>query len=63
MPQGLDYAHPSSSGESLVRDPSLSPAAVQSQASPFGGSEPVQSQSLLCRQRVTCDASCCFSGW
>ena len=51
--RGSDYAHPSGSGESLVRDSSLGPAAAQSQAPLFGASEPAQSQSLSRRQRVT----------
>ena len=45
MSRGLGSAHPSS-GKCLVRDVSVGPAATQSQAPPFGGSGPAQSQLL-----------------
>ena len=45
VPRGLCSAQPSS-GKCLDRDVSVGPAATQSQAPPFGGSGPTQSQLL-----------------
>ena len=45
MPRDFGSAHPSS-GKCLDKDVSVGPAATQSQAPPFGGSGPAQSQLL-----------------
>ena len=54
-------AQPSTSGKLIDRDVSVGPGAAQSQALPFGGSGPEQSQLLLCRARVYSEASASFS--
>ena len=46
VPRGSGSAQPSTSGKFLDRDVRVSPAVVQSQTPPFGGSGPTQSQLL-----------------